>query len=454
MAMAEKISRLLYVDDEAAYRSIFCREMKEDKRFQVETAADAASALRMLENFPADIVLTDLAMPGMDGIDLMREILRRYPDIFVLILTGVNSANEAVRAMKAGAYDYILKPFDAATLQMQLDKILQHRRLLQGNAEETQELHFEHLVGQEPVMYELFEGIRRIAPTNATVLIRGESGTGKELIAAAIHARSSRHDKAFISVNCAALTEDLINSALFGHEKGAFTGAVERRIGFFERADNGTIFLDEIGDIPPQTQVALLRVLELGAFQRVGGTKTIRVDTRIICATNRDLETAIREKVFRQDLFYRLNVVSLVASPLRERRADIPLLVNFFLNKFSRENGRRVSAIDEIALRRLCAHDWPGNVRELANAIERAVVFCPGRELRLEHFPAELQKIPLPDSDFSIHLSSSSLPEIEIEVIRKVLEAKQWNLSRAADALGIARGTLYSKIKAHGLKKN
>ncbi|MFA7537324.1 MAG: sigma 54-interacting transcriptional regulator, partial [Desulfuromonadales bacterium] len=262
--MAEKISRLLYVDDEAAYRSIFCREMKEDKRFQVETAADAASALRMLENFPADIVLTDLAMPGMDGIDLMREILRRYPDIFVLILTGVNSANEAVRAMKAGAYDYILKPFDAATLQMQLDKILQHRRLLQGNAEETQELHFEHLVGQEPVMYELFEGIRRIAPTNATVLIRGESGTGKELIAAAIHARSSRHDKAFIPVNCAALTEDLINSALFGHEKGAFTGAVERRIGFFERADHGTIFLDEIGDIPPQTQVALLRVLELG----------------------------------------------------------------------------------------------------------------------------------------------------------------------------------------------
>lgn len=452
--MVEKKTRLLYVDDEAAYRSIFCREMKEDKRFLVETAEDAPTALRMLENYRAEIVLADLVMPGMDGIALLREILQRYPETFTLILTGVNSANEAVRAMKAGAYDYILKPFDATTLQLRLEKILEHRRLLQGNAEETHELHFEHLVGQDPAMYELFEGIRRIAPTNATVLIRGESGTGKELIAAAIHARSSRREQVFVPVNCAALSENLINSALFGHEKGAFTGAVARNIGLFERANKGTIFLDEIGDIPPQTQVALLRVLELGTFQRVGGTETIQVDTRVICATNKDLEAAIRERTFRQDLFYRLNVVALVASPLRERRSDIPLLVNFFLHKFNRENGKRVGTIDGLAMRRLCAYNWPGNVRELANAMERAVLFCPGGELRLEHFPGELHKAPPPsDNHFSLRLNSSALPEIEAEVIRKVLEDTQWNLSRAAEALAIARGTLYGKIKTYGIKR-
>jgi DNA-binding NtrC family response regulator len=452
--VAEKPTRLLYVDDEAAYRSIFCREMREDKRFIVETASDGPSALRLLESYRADIVLTDLVMPGMDGITVLQEIHRRYPEIFVLILTGVNSAHEAVRAMKAGAYDYILKPFDAAMLQMQLEKILHHRLLLQSNARETHELNFEHLVGQDPAMFELFEGIRRIAPTNATVLIRGESGTGKELIAAAIHARSSRRDKMFVPVNCAALTESLINSALFGHEKGAFTGAVARQIGFFERATGGTIFLDEIGDIPQQTQVALLRVLELGTFQRVGGTETIQVDTRIICATNKDLEGAISEKTFRQDLFYRLNVVSLTAPPLRERTSDIPLLVNVFLNKFNREIGKEVASIDPAALTRLCAYRWPGNVRELSNAVERAVVFCPGSELRLEHFPAELQKSPAADEDFSLRLRTSNLPEIEAEVIRKVLEDKQWNLSRAAEVLGIARGTLYGKIKSYGIEKN
>ena len=278
--MSEKQTSLLFVDDEAAYRNIFCREVGEDQRFSIETAADGPTALRMLETKRADIVLTDLSMPGMDGIALLQEIHRRYPDIFVLILTGVNSANEAVRAMKAGAYDYILKPFDITTLQMQLEKILQHRHLLDNNTEGQSEAHFEQLIGQDPAMYELFDGIRRIGPTNITVLIRGESGTGKELIAAAIHSRSARRDQVFVPVNCAALTEGLINSALFGHEKGAFTGAGSRKIGFFELAQGGTIFLDEIGEIPLQTQVALLRVLELGTFHRVGGTETIQVDTR------------------------------------------------------------------------------------------------------------------------------------------------------------------------------
>ncbi len=451
--MVEKKTRLLYVDDEAAYRNIFCREMGEDQRFSIETAEDGPTALRMLETRRADIVLTDLSMPGMDGIALLQEIHRRYPEIFVLILTGVNSANEAVRAMKAGAYDYILKPFDVTTLQMQMEKILQHRRLLDNNEEGQKEAHFEQLVGQDPAMYELFEGIRRIGPTNITVLIRGESGTGKELIAAAIHARSARRDQIFVPVNCAALTEGLINSALFGHEKGAFTDAGARKIGFFELAQGGTIFLDEIGEIPLQTQVALLRVLELGTFHRVGGTETIQVDTRIICATNKDLAAAMREKTFREDLFYRLNVVTLTAPPLRERQSDIPLLVNFFLRKFNRTSGKQISSVDQATMNLLCAYAWPGNVRELSNAISRAVAFCPGSELRLEYFPDELRQAVAAKKDFSLQLSSSSLPEIEAEVIRKVLEGKQWNLSQAAEALGIARGTLYSKIKHYDIVK-
>jgi DNA-binding NtrC family response regulator len=356
--------------------------------------------------------------------------------------------------MKAGAYDYILKPFDATSLQMQLEKILRHRQLLHSDDPEgVAAAQFENMIGQEPAMYELFENIRRIAPTNATVLIRGESGCGKELIAAAIHHRSSRRDRDFIPVNCAALTDSLITSALFGHEKGAFTGAATRKAGFFERAHGGTIFLDEIGDIPLQTQIALLRVLELGTFQRVGGTETIQVDTRIICATNKDLEVAMREKTFREDLYYRLNVVTLLVPPLRERRSDVILLARYFLRKFSLSHARPVAAISPSALTLLNAYPWPGNIRELANAIERAVVFCKDAELRPEHFPDELRQT-VPTGDFNLTLTSSALPEIEAEVIRKVLEAKQWNLSQAAAALGIARGTLYSKIKSYSIQKS
>ncbi|NCO51608.1 MAG: sigma-54-dependent Fis family transcriptional regulator [Deltaproteobacteria bacterium] len=453
--MSKEKTKLLYVDDESAYRRIFCREMGDDQRFIIETAASGEAALQRLKAFRADIVLSDLSMPEMDGIALLQEIRALYPETFVLILTGVNSAHEAVRAMKAGAYDYILKPFDVNLLLMQLDKILQHRQLLTyGHEPGGSAAHFENLVGQDPAMYELFEGIRRIAPTNATVLIRGESGTGKELIAAAVHARSSRSEQIFIPVNCAALTENLINSALFGHEKGAFSGATTRKIGFFERAHGGTIFLDEIGDIPMTTQLALLRVLELGTFQRVGGTETVQVDTRILCATNRDLEAEMRAKTFREDLFYRLNVVTLTSPPLRERATDIPLLAKYFLRKFSAKNNKTIDTIGASAMTLLTGYRWSGNVRELANAIERAVIYCGGRQLMPEHLPEEIRAArATPKSDFSLQLSSSSLPEIEARVIRQVLEAKQWNLSQAAEALSIARGTLYSKIKNYGIEK-
>jgi len=455
--VADRKIRLLYVDDEIAYQNIFRREMGEDQRFMIEIAGDGPSALEKLEKNPADIVLTDLSMPGMDGIELLEKIQRRWPDIFVLILTGVNSAQEAVRAMKAGAYDYILKPFDFTTLQMQLEKLLQHLSLLDKETDAEQVPRFEQLIGRTPSMYELFEGIRRTAATNATVLIRGESGTGKELVAAAVHARSSRRNRVFVPVNCASLTESLINSALFGHEKGAFSGADKRKIGFFEHADGGTIFLDEIGDIPITTQIALLRVLELGTFQRVGGTETIRVDTRIICATNKDLEAEMRAKAFREDLFYRLNVVTLNAPPLRERASDIPLLTTYFLHKFSKQNNKSISAINSNAQQLLNHYPWPGNVRELANAIERAVIFCSGDLLETEHFPQELR----PEQPATQHIATTdiisdtnSLPEIEAAVIRKVLTSKNWNISHAAEALGIARGTLYGKIKTYRIEKD
>jgi len=452
--MSESKTRILYVDDEAAYRRIFCRELRDDPRFEIQTAESGEEALRALNEVPADIVLSDLSMPGMDGIALLQEIRQRYPETFVLILTGVDSSSEAVRAMKAGAYDYILKPFDATSLQMQLEKILRHRQLLHSdNQDPAGDAQFENMIGKEPAMFELFENILRIAPTSATVLIRGESGSGKERVAAAIHNRSGRRNRDFIPVNCAALTESLINSALFGHEKGAFTGALKRTAGFFERAHGGTIFLDEIGDIPLQTQIALMRVLELGTFQRVGGTETVQVDTRIICATNRDLEAAMREKTFRDDLYYRLNVVTLRVPPLRERQADVPLLLNHFLRIFNREHNKQISAVHPAVMQLLNACSWPGNVRELANAIERAVVFCQGAELRPEHFAAELRQTTL-KNDFNLTLTSCALPEIEAEVIRTVLEAKQWNLSQAAEALGIARGTLYSKIKSYAIAKS
>ena len=445
-------THILYVDDEPAYCRLFRRALSDDTRFLVTTAESGEEALRLLHETTADIVITDLLMPRMDGMELLRRIRKSSPETFVLILTGVDSTSEAVKAIKAGAYDYILKPLDMTMLRRQLDKILQHKQLLrESSLVPDKKFRFENLVGRDAAMYEIFEKIGHLAQTDTTVLIHGESGTGKELIAEAIHARGVRRDKPFIRVNCAALTETLINSALFGHEKGAFTGATARKSGFFEAASGGTIFLDEIGDIPIQTQVALLRVLELGNFQRVGGTDTIQVDTRIICATNRDLSSAIKDKSFREDLYYRINVVSLTAPPLRARKSDIPLLANFFLDKYRRETGKNVTGISKAALALLCDHDWPGNVRELANTLEHAVVFCQGRQILPAHLPDSIRIAD--QGQFSLTLHDSSLAGAEAALIRRVLESKGWHLSHAAQALGIARGTLYSKMEKLGIRK-
>ncbi len=448
--MTQPKVRILYVDDEPAYCRLFCRGMEDDERFIIETAESGEEALRKLAGRSTDIVLTDLLMPRMNGLELLETIRSRYPEVFVLMLTGVDSTAEAVRAMKAGAYDYILKPLDMEMLQRKLTQIVDHLQLLKERSyAELDEFRFENLIGKDQVMFEVYEKIRRVAQTEATVLITGESGTGKELIAEAIHARSNRREKPLIRVNCASLTETLINSALFGHEKGAFTGATTRTAGFFEAASGGTIFLDEIGDIPVQTQVALLRVLEMGNFQRVGSTETTEVDARVICATNRDLSLAVKEKLFREDLYYRINVITLVAPPLRTRKSDIPLLAEFLLAKYARRAGRERIEIARSAMNVLCDYDWPGNVRELANAIERAVVFCPGRKILKEHLPEEVQRRDC--KNFEVTLHDPSLTSAEATLIRAVLEEKNWNLKQAADLLGIARGTLYKRMEKYGI---
>ncbi|MBW2608228.1 MAG: sigma-54-dependent Fis family transcriptional regulator [Deltaproteobacteria bacterium] len=448
-------TKILFVDDEESIRWFFKKSMTTEELI-VDTASDGVEALKKLKTFPADIVITDVNMPKMDGLTLLGEIMVRYPDIFVVIVTGYGTIEDAVKAMKAGAYDYILKPFDFDAIRMVIKKITAHARISKksifSGQDRRRKRRFENIIGQDPKMFEIFQRIIDVADTNATVLITGESGTGKELIAEAIHFRSSRRSEPLIKVNCAALTETLINSELFGHEKGAFTGAVAQKKGHFELADGGSIFLDEIGDVPIPTQISFLRVLELGTFQRVGGTRTLKVDTRVICATNKDLSHAVKEKLFREDLFYRINVVPIHIPPLRERKSDVPLLANHFLRKYCTETKKNILRISRIAMNILIRHDWPGNVRELANIIENAVIFCKGREIIPVDLPKELKETTQ-KKGFALGLSSSSLPLVESTLIRKVLEETNWNLKKAAEELDIARGTLYSKMKKYGIEK-
>ena len=449
--------KILFVDDEPAYRRSFKTKLSRLHAtvYEIETATDGQDALDKLKTFAADIVFTDFRMPRMNGLTLLGKVRDLYPDIFVLMLTSVDSTSDVVAAMKAGAYDYILKPFDFEMVVKAIEKIRAHKTILfegQSISGQDQATAFENILGQDQKMFEIYKKINQVAKSNASVLITGESGTGKELIAQAIHNKSTRHNKPYIQVNCASLTETLINSELFGYEKGAFTGATTRKRGFFEQASGGTIFLDEIGDVPLQTQVALLRVLQLGTFQRVGGTETVQVDVRLICATNKDLSEAIRGKTFREDLYYRINVVSLTAPALCERKSDIPLLSNYFLRKYCAETGKKITRIAKTTMNRLIEYNWPGNVRELTNAIEHAVVFCAGSELLPDNLPQELLT-QVKTEKFDLQLTSTALAEVEAALIRKVVEEKAWNLKQAADALGIARGTLYGKMEKYQIIK-
>jgi DNA-binding NtrC family response regulator len=447
---------ILFVDDETAYQKAFVRAMRKEKQFQIVTASRGIEALQLLQTAPTDVVLTDIKMPEMDGLTLLKKIREKYPDIFVIVITGYGSVEDAVRAMKLGAYDYLQKPFDFDLIKMLLEKIVEHRRIIKASVvkpeDQRKQYRFENIIGQDRKMFKIYEMINAVAKTSASVLITGESGSGKELIAEAIHYRSNRRNKPFHQVNCAALTESIINSALFGHEKGAFTGADTQKIGMFEKANEGTLFLDEIGDIPLQTQVSLLRVLETGAFQRVGGTQTIQVNTRILCATNQDLSGAIQDKRFREDLFYRINVVSIDVPPLRERNLDIPLLAAYFMQKFSQENAKNIKGISKSAIKMLNQYHWPGNVRELGNVIKHSLIFCKTNKIQPTNLPDNIKQA-FQNKKFSLTLTSPSLPLAEATLIKKVLNENHWNLKQAAMELEIARGTLYGKIKKYNLKK-
>ena len=443
--------RILVVDDELIVRESLSNWLKEDG-YDVTAVPDGESGVREVKERTCHIVLLDLKMPGMDGLTALHEMRKIAPDLQIIMMTAYASVDTAVSAMKEGAYDYLVKPFDPEEVSLMIQKILKHQDLVLENILLRQKLEeryeFEDLIGKSNSMQKIFELIRTVAASNATVLITGESGTGKELVARAIHSNSPRRYMPFVALSCGALPETLLESELFGYEKGAFTGADHTKKGRFELADGGTLFLDEIGEVSFKTQIDLLRVLQERSLRRLGGSELIKVDVRIVAATNRDLEAAVREGSFRQDLYYRLNVVSMHLPPLREHREDIPLLASHFLKRFNLEMGKKMEKISPEAVSLMMDYGWPGNVRELENAMERGVVIGPGNEFKAEYLPFS-QKSSLSEKRFE----AVSLEEIEKNHIQKVLEDNDWNISRSASVLGIDRVTLYNKIKKFSLEK-
>ncbi|MFZ0052688.1 MAG: sigma-54 dependent transcriptional regulator [Desulfobaccales bacterium] len=442
----KKIS-ILVVDDELSIRESLSGWLKRGG-YQVDAAADGLTALAKTQENYYDIMLIDVKMPEMDGLSLLKKLKETESEITILMMTAYGDIHDAVQAIKLGAYDYLLKPFDLEELNFTLEKLVQMQNLTMENLILKERLatitRFENLVGQSPVMVKLFETIVDVAQTDATVLITGETGTGKELVAQAIHAQSPRCYAPFIAINCGAFTEHLLESELFGHEKGAFTDAKYTKKGRLEMANAGTLFLDEVGDISLKMQIDLLRVLETHEFTRVGGTATLHSDFRIIAASNQDLQDAIRRKTFRQDLFYRLNVIHLQVPPLRERPEDIPLLAQHFLKRYATETKKKCDSIHQRALEAMQQYPWPGNVRELENAIERAVVVGKDRQIKL-------CDLPFIAAGGMTELGELSLEELERQYITQLLASKGSNLTHVARILGINRSTLYEKIKKYGL---
>lgn len=444
--MKKNIS-LLIVDDEESVRDSLYNWFIEDG-FSATCADSAASALSLIENRVFDIILTDIKMPGMDGLELLRRIKSINKDAIIIIMTAFATVDTAVQALKDGAFDYVTKPFDPDDLSHLIRNASRQVLLEEENSQLREQLKLEHvddIIGNSTAIQQVLEEVQKVAITNSSVIITGESGTGKELIARAIHANSSRRYFPLVSVHCGALSESLLESELFGHDKGAFTGAIYTRKGRFEMADNGTIFLDEIATITTKMQIELLRVLETKSFMRVGGSKLITSDFRVICATNRDLKQMVDEGRFREDLYYRLNVVNIRIPPLRERKDDIPVLVQHFIKKYCMAMSRNPVSIEEAALSRLIEYDFPGNVRELENMIERAIVVGNGKEIRVKDLPLLKDISPV---------LTESLEELERKHIKLVLEKYDWNISRAAKALQVDRVTLYNKIRKFGFKEN
>ncbi|MDF1559380.1 MAG: sigma-54 dependent transcriptional regulator [Bacteroidales bacterium] len=444
--MAEKIS-ILIVDDEESVRDSLLNWFIEDG-YSVECAENAKKALQLLEVRDFDIILADIKMPGMDGMEMHRRIKALNRDSIVIIMTAFASVDTAVQALKDGAFDYVTKPFDPDDLS-HLIRNAAAQIALKGENEALKSRvttleAIDDFIGQSDAIRKVLDQIESVAQSNSSVIITGESGTGKELVARAIHSNSARRYFPLISVHCGALTESLLESELFGHEKGAFTGATFNRKGRFEMADGGTIFLDEIATISPKMQIELLRVLETKSFVRVGGNREITSDFRVICATNRDLKGMVENGNFREDLFYRLNVVNITIPPLRERTEDIPLLVSHFIKKYCTSMSRDLITIDPAALKHLEKFEFPGNVRELENMIERAIVIGNGKEIKLKDLPMGKE---------AISSSVESLEELEKRHIEEILIKYGWNVSRSARALNVDRVTLYNKIRKYGLKQ-
>jgi two-component system, NtrC family, response regulator len=448
---------ILVVDDEKNYLLVM-ETLLTGAGYEVLTVDSGEEALEQTRRNDLDLMITDMKMPRMSGIELMEQLKQVYPDLPVIMMTAYGTVEKAVEAMKKGAFDYILKPFKNEELLLTIRKALDLRHLLTENRRLKHDLEqryrFENIVGNSKIMQSIFAMVEKVAQTRATVLISGESGTGKELIARAIHHRSPRNTGPFISVNCGALTETLLESELFGHEKGAFTHALAMRKGRFELSEGGTLFLDEVAEMSPALQVKLLRVLQEMEFERVGGSKTIRVDVRVVAASNRELKTEVEAGNFREDLFYRLNVVHMEMPPLRRRSEDIPLLVTHFMQKYAEANNKAGVRLEPEVMKILLRYPWPGNVRELENVIERAVILCSNNTITAEDLPANVAEAP--ETEFNIDSlvpSHIPLPEalekIEEMMIRRALNQSGYVQVRAAELLGITKSLLQYKLKKY-----
>ncbi len=451
--------RILIAEDEKTQRDLLEGFLKKEG-FSVGTASNGRQAIEKIGGAFFDIAFLDYKMPELDGLQTLREIRKRFPDLPVVMMTAYGTVETAVASMKEGALDYLTKPIDLEELLLIIQKVLERSTLIRENRDLKARLQerytFQNIIYGSLKMEEVMGLIARVAPSQATVLIRGESGTGKELIANAIHYASARSEKPFVKMSCSAIPETLLESELFGHEKGAFTGAIQKRIGRFEEADSGTLFLDEIGDLSASTQVKLLRILQEKEFQRLGSNLNLKTDVRIITATHRNLEEAMRKGLFREDLYYRLNVISIHLPPLRERKEDIPLLIDHFLKKYSEINQKKIQDLSKEARTILSRHPYPGNVRELENLIERAVVLCRGEVITTQDLPFHLQEGPS-EKVWEISGKTKTLPdslgEIERDLIVKALHQHQGVQTRAAESLGISERVLRYKMKKYGIRQ-
>ncbi len=454
--------RILVIDDSPEILRLFSDYLRSEG-YEVDTAEDGARGIASVEKNFYDMILTDLKMPGIDGMEVLKFINERSPDSLCIILTGYGTVKNAVEAIKLGAFDYLTKPVKMDEILVTFQRAFEFRNLKRENVQLRQQLkrkyRFENIIGDSERMQKVFEIIEKVADTDSTVLILGESGTGKELIAKAIHYNSYRRDNPFVPVNCAAIPSELLESELFGHEKGAFTNAIRMRIGRFEMANGGTVFLDEIGDMNPLLQSKLLRVLQERQFERVGGTKTIKTDIRILAATHQDLKGLVQQRKFREDLYYRLNVIPIGVPPLRERRADIPLLTQHFLEQFNKRKKKKIKGIHEDAMGRLVQYSWPGNVRELENTIERMVILVDGDIVMSSDLPekfqeaagsaAQSQSQDIPENGICL---DEAVNEYERRLILQALVKTGWVKNKAAQLLNLNRTTLIEKIKRQNLQ--